>query len=52
MPLQIVTIFIHLHAHAQIAAQPSLSSESMHSDIEVFHAIFAFCDALVVKNVE
>ena len=39
------TVFVHLHAHAQIAAHPPLSSESMHSELEVFHAIFAFVTA-------
>ena len=51
-PSLLNTILIHLDAHAQIAVHPPLSSESMHSELGVVHAIFIFCDMLVVKNVE
>ena len=47
----IYTVFIQLHAHAQIAAHPPLSSETMHSELGVFHVIFAFFD-MVVQNVD
>ena len=42
------TVFIRIHAHAQIAAHPSFWTEWMHSGLEVFLSIFAFCETLVV----
>ncbi len=50
--LQTGTVFVRLHAHAQIASHTPLLSESMHSELGVFHVIFAFCDTLEVTNVE
>ena len=46
------TVFVHLHAHAQIAAHPPLSSKSMHSELGLFHVIFAFYDMVVMQDVE
>ncbi len=46
------TVFVRLHAHAQIDMHPSFSTDCMYSERGVFHVIFAFRDTLVVQNVE
>ncbi len=50
--LLVYTLFIRLHAHAQIDVHPSFSVDCMHSEFGVFHVILPFCDTVVVQNVE
>ena len=50
--IYLYTVFVRLHTHAQIDTHPFFSTDCMQSELGVFHVIFAFCDTLVVQNVE